>query len=349
MKTGKCCCGNRIFFNNNECLACGVTLGRCMHCNQSCSFTVNAGKLKCDCCHQPVFACVNQAFDVCHSYQAEPEQICRLCRFTTITPSHGNLESVGRWAIAERAKRRLLLELEDLHLPPFVDDLQTSHPLTFQFKENTTDKDGKSVKVITGHQHGVITINLAEANSVHRESMRVKLGEPQRTMIGHMRHEYGHYLDWSWASRFAAADYHRLFGDPDSIDYGDAMKRHYDQGPPTDWADHHVSAYATMHPWEDFAETVNVYLDIMAIATTANSIGGRGLELSPNSDAGELVHRVLDIVVEVSEYNFDLGLLPLLPERLSPSVIEKLTYVHSLRSHPQQETIQEGSQQFAAG
>ena len=110
------------------------------------------------------------------------------------------------------------------------------------------------------------------------------------------------------------------------------MQRHYDQGPPNNWAEHHVSAYATMHPWEDFAETVNVYLDILAIATTANDLGGRNLALSADADVHELVAAILKIVVEVSEYNFDLGLLPLLPEHLPPPVMEKLAFVHSLRS-----------------
>ena len=167
---------------------------------------------------------------------------------------------------------------------------------------------------------------------MHREKLRVQLDEPQRTLIGHLRHEVGHYIDWSWASRRAADEYHALFGDPEKVNYAGAMKRHYDEGPPKIWADNHVSAYATMHPWEDFAETVNVYLDIMAIAVTAVDLGNRNLDLSAGADAYDLVSSILKIVVEVSEYNFDLGLLPLLPEQLPLPVMKKLAYVHSLRS-----------------
>ena len=232
----------------------------------------------------------------------------------------------------ESAKRRLLLQLEDLSLPPFTGETLESHPLRFEFLEDSVDSEGKPVKVTTGHENGLITINLAEADSVHRERLRVQLNEPQRTLIGHMRHEVGHYIEWAWASRVAASEYHNLFGDPDAVDYSEAMTRHYQQGPPANWHDNHVSAYATMHPWEDFAETVNVYLDIMAIATTANDIGGRHLNLSPEADAKKLVKSVLNIVIQVSEYNFDLGLQPLLPERLPPTVVNKLSYVHSLRS-----------------
>jgi hypothetical protein len=160
----------------------------------------------------------------------------------------------------------------------------------------------------------------------------VQLGEPQRTLIGHLRHEAGHYIDWSWASRTALTEYQSLFGDPSAIDYKMAIEHHYEHGPPVDWESRCVSAYATMHPWEDFAETVNAYLDIMAIAVTARDLGRSELDVSPAADAYQLVDAVLEIVVEASEYNFDLGLLPLLPEQLSPTVIEKLAYVHSLRS-----------------
>lgn len=286
----------------------------------------------CDACQSIVHACVNQTHGVCHCFNEAPKKLCRWCEFTNVIPPLSQTESIARWRAMESAKRRLLLQLEDLRLPPFIADTLQTHPLRFDFLEDSVDAEGKPKKVTTGHENGLITINLAEADSVHRERLRVQFGEPQRTLIGHMRHEVGHYIDWAWASRVAAKKYHSLFGDPDAVDYSEAMKRHYEQGPPTDWHDNHASAYATMHPWEDFAETVNLYLDIMAIATTANDIGGQGLDLSPETDAAKLVKSVLDIVIQVSEYNFDLGLLPLLPERLSPMVVHKLSYVHSLRS-----------------
>ncbi len=232
----------------------------------------------------------------------------------------------------ETAKRRLLVQLEELRLPPFVDDVASTHPLRFEMLEATTGTNGETRDVVTGHRDGVITINMAEADSVHRERIRVQLREPQRTLVGHMRHEAGHYIDWAWATPVAGDRYRQLFGDPNSLDYNACLQRHYDQGPPADWANGFVSAYATMHPWEDFAETVNVYLDVMAIATTANDIGRHQLDISSSADPKKLVAAVLAIVVEVSEYNFDLGLAPLLPERLSPRVIDKLAYVHALRS-----------------
>ncbi len=257
--------------------------------------------------------------------------LCRWCEFTMKIPNLSNPWNIQRWSELEAAKRRLLLQLEELNLPPFVANTQNTHPLSFQFLQNTLDADGLQQKVMTGHLEGLVTINLDEADSVHRELTRVQLGEPQRTLIGHMRHEIGHYIDWAWAVRVDREGYHQLFGDPSVVDYQEAMDRYYNQGAPGNWAENFVSRYATMHPYEDFAETVNVYLDIMAIAATAEDQGRSHFDLSPSADTSQLVQSVLDIVVEVSEYNFDIGLQPLLPERLPPPVIAKLAYVNSLR------------------
>lgn len=259
------------------------------------------------------------------------EHLCQWCQFTTNIPDLSIPKNTTRWGRLESAKRRLLLQLTDLTLPPFIDDLQQTHPLSFRFLSDTTDEQGKPVKTITGHADGVITINLVEADSVHRERARVNLGEPQRTLIGHVRHEVGHYIDWAWAMPTNPKGYRQLFGDPQAIDYSDAMQKHYDNGPPDDWAEQHVSAYATMHPWEDFAETVNAYLDVMAIAVTANDQGRSDFDLTPEADAEKLVVGVLGIVIEVSEYNYDLGLKALMPEKLPPPVMRKLAYIHSLR------------------
>ncbi|MCC9643225.1 putative zinc-binding metallopeptidase [Rhodopirellula sp. JC740] len=339
MKTGTCRCDNRIFFDNHTCVSCEASLGRCTVCDSLTSFTQRKNRLRCDTCEVQAYPCINQEHGICQCYNAKPGQLCVWCAYTRVIPPLDQPESIQRWSRMESAKRRLLLQLKDLGLPPFVGDTAEEYPLLFEFREDSVDENGNPQKVITGHQNGLITINLKEADSVHRETLRVQLGEPQRTLIGHMRHEVGHYIDWSWAMRVAKGRYHELFGDPDAIDYSEAMKRHYESGPPADWADQHVSAYATMHPWEDFAETVNVYLDIMAIATTSNALAGKKLDLSADADHRKLVQAVLKIVIEVSEYNLDLGLLPLLPEQLSPAVLDKLAFIHELRSAKKAEPV----------
>lgn len=332
MKTGQCRCGNRVYFNNTHCLKCQSTLGYCTTCKSLSSFTVRGESAVCDHCESRLHPCSNQAHHVCRSFNPKPSTLCEWCSFTDVIPNLSDASKVRRWAVAESAKRRLLWQLRDLSFPPFAADTGSTHPLRFEFKESVVDADGNKVDVTTGHQDGLITLDLAEADSVHRESMRVQLGEPQRTLIGHMRHEVGHYIDWSWASRVAKQEYCELFGDPDQVDYSQAMQRHYNEGPPTDWAERHVSAYATMHPWEDFAETVNAYLDMLAIAETANELGGKMIDLSAEADPKKLVAQVLAKVIEVSEYNFDLGLPALLPEKLSDVAVSKIAYVHRLRS-----------------
>ncbi len=333
MKTGKCKCGNRLFFGNFSCLKCNRTVGRCIQCAALTGFDQRAGgQLICTACHSLAHPCANRDQLACNSFIADNAALCHWCRYTSVTPDLTNPQNLPRWIELERAKRRLLLELHVLGLPPFIGDLRQTHPLTFQFLEDAVLPDGSIQKVYTGHDQGVIVVNVLEADSVHRERTRIALGEPQRTLIGHMRHEAGHYIDWAYASRVAAQGYHQLFGDPDAVNYESAMQSHYQQGPPTKWAESYVSAYATMHPWEDFAETVNVYLDILAIGETANDQGLATIDLSPQVTADSIVKRVLEIAVMVSEFNFDFGLLPLLPERLRPKVIEKLAYIHGLRS-----------------
>lgn len=333
MKIGTCQCGNRLFFNNTACLKCRASVGRCNECECLTSFARQPGSaLTCTHCSATMYHCKNQKHRVCNSFVSNQEALCQWCEFTTITPDLTKPGNENRWVELERAKRRLLIELKSLGLPPFVGDLMQTHPLVFQFLEEETLPDGTVIKIYTGHDHGVIVVNTLEADSVYREQMRVAFGEPQRTLIGHMRHEIGHYIDWSFASRVALPEYQRLFGDPLASNYDAAMQAHYKLGPRADWAESHVSAYATMHPWEDFAETVNVYLDVMSIAAIANAQGMTSIDISPGVAAVEIVASVLKVAVNISEFNLDFGLLPLLPEKFSPKVIEKLAYIHSLRS-----------------
>lgn len=337
MKTGTCRCGNRIFFANVQCVGCEATLGRCNECKSLASFSAKTDGWQCDLCDAVVQSCNNRSRGACNSLNAATGTYCRWCEFTTTVPNLQVPQNVPRWAALEAAKRRVLLELESLGLPPFAGSIGQAYPLRFQFLEDSVGQSGRLETTMTGHEQGLITINLQEADSVQRERLRVQFGEPQRTLIGHIRHEVGHYIDWSLASRVTADEYRQLFGNPHAIDYQQALRTYYEQGAPADWETKFVSQYAAAHPWEDFAETVNLYLDLMAIAVTANDqdlgkLGLGTLDLDFTSDAEQLVLAVLKVVVMVSEFNYDLGLPPLLPERLSPAVMDKLRFVHSLRN-----------------
>jgi Putative zinc-binding metallo-peptidase len=81
---------------------------------------------------------------------------------------------------------------------------------------------------VTGQDSGVITISLTEADDATREQNRVCMGEPYRTLLGHFRHEIGHYY---WNKLVRDGSRRAVFSD-DRLDYGAALQRHYAEGPP---------------------------------------------------------------------------------------------------------------------
>ncbi len=274
MKTSFCKCGNRLFFNNHSCLVCGRAVGDCHVCRHLTSFSQEAlavppssnakaknavntlvtsdARWTCDqpACLREVVPCANRAKGACNSFvEVGDAELCNWCQFTTCIPDLSEPDNQRRWAALEAAKRRLLAALQQLDLPPYIDHLTDQYPLAFEFRAPVL-VDGVLQTVSTGHAQGVITINAEEADSDRREAVRVALGEPQRTLVGHMRHEIGHYIDWSYAWQIARGEYIALFGDPHAVDYEQSKLRHYSTGAPTDWPLRHVSAYASMHPWK---------------------------------------------------------------------------------------------------
>lgn len=176
--------------------------------------------------------------------------LCAACQTTRTIPDLSTPFNQHRWQRLETAKRRLLYTLLDMRLWGPECRLKAPYPLVFEFLEPKPDQP-----VLTGHQDGVITINIVEADDDQRERVRLSMYEPYRTLLGHLRHEVGHYFwdvlikDTKWQD-----ECRKLFGD-DLLDYGEALKHHYANGPTPNWAASFVSAYATMHPWEDWAET----------------------------------------------------------------------------------------------
>jgi len=227
------------------------------------------------------------------------------------------------------AKRRLVFEVLELGLP--IDG-----GLTFDMLSSA------HAPVVTGHADGVITLDLAETDPVHREQTRTELDEPYRTVLGHLRHEIGHYYqpilvrDWDRCRE--------LFGD-DREDYQAALDRHYREGPPADWPQRHVSAYATMHPWEDWAETFAHYLHIRDVLQTAVaygvSVSGPALAASDATPlysypgaAPDDLRAMLDawfpLTYALNAINRSLGESDLYPFVLAPAVIDKLVYIDGL-------------------
>lgn len=203
----------------------------------------------------------------------EEEPLCRSCRLNRTIPDLSDPDNGRWWRLIENAKRRLVAQLLRVGLPvksKVSEDEE--HGVMFDFLRNP--KEGP--RVLTGHASGLITLNVEEADDSIREKTRHQMREPYRTLLGHFRHEIGHYYwdrliaDGPWLEKFR-----ELFGD-DRLDYGEALKKNYEQGPPPDWAERHISAYASVHPWEDWAETWAHYLHVIDGLDTAMGFGLRG-------------------------------------------------------------------------
>jgi hypothetical protein len=199
--------------------------------------------------------------------------------------------------------------------------------------------------VLTGHDEGLITLNIAEADSAEREKRRVELNEPYRTLLGHLRHEVGHYY-WDVLVRDGGKieACRAVFGD-ESVDYQESLQHHYEIGAPADWQENFISAYATMHPWEDFAETWTHYLHIVDTLDTAASFG-LAIEPEVSDDPKEIVEVTFDpyrtrsfdklidawfpLSVALNSLNRSMGQGDVYPFAISPPVVEKLRFIHDL-------------------
>jgi hypothetical protein len=192
--------------------------------------------------------------------------------------------------------------------------------------------------VYIGHDNGRITVNVVEADDALREAIRKRLNEPYRTMLGHMRHEIGHYYWYLLVGGTPRVETFRaLFGD-EQVSYGAALQRYYETGPPAEWQQSFVSAYATMHPWEDFAETWAHYIHILDTVETASAselaIEGMRLRSPLPLDAGRRFADVLaawaPLTVCLNQLNRSMGMPDAYPFALSDKVAEKLRFVDDI-------------------
>ncbi len=199
---------------------------------------------------------------------------CMSCRLNRQRPDASDTIALEKLADASQVMRRLLVQLADLGIPvePYY---EREGGLAFDLLSSYSGQG----RVTIGHANGVVTIDLVETLDDYREAMRIKLGEPYRTMLGHFRHEVGHYYQWILVEQTEWIDECReLFGD-ERASYSDAIDRHYEQGAPDGWEASYISEYATMHPWEDFAESFAHYLHITDSLSTA-AAGGLVLQAS---------------------------------------------------------------------
>lgn len=341
MKTFQCTCGGRLFFNNTVCTNCGSEVAWCEACRSVAPIVPVDGRYSCanPKCGAAVAKCYNYAVEnVCNRVlpidpAAEPIAadpltgigLCKACRLNNIVPDLSVEGNHRRWSKLELAKRQLLYELDDLVLKYAPEDVGGENPLQFDFKATTTEES-----VLTGHADGLITINLNEADSVERERVRKQMHEPHRSLIGHFRHEVGHYYWMTLVEGKREDECNSVFGDYRDPPYAEALEKHYSDGAAAGWQGRFVSAYATAHPWEDFAETWGFYLDMWEVLATMHH-HLPGLAADPKSLPVEALAKTYQqLGVFFNEVNRTMGLKDLVPEVISHEVVKKLAFIHEL-------------------
>ncbi|PHN01210.1 zinc-binding metallopeptidase family protein [Flavilitoribacter nigricans] len=339
-------CQAPVFFENTSCLNCGHHLG--YHSGYAQLLPLRAqgngwnvipedGQL-----YQ---YCANFAHKVCNWLVPDDGQagFCEACQLNKTIPNLEVQDNVLAWYQLEKAKHRLVYGLQRLGLPIISKTEDPERGLAFDFLSPDADD---TQQVQTGHLNGLITINLAEADSVHREWIRRKMSEPYRTLIGHFRHEVGHYY-WDllvFPQENALTSFRNLFGD-ETRDYGEALEAYYQQGAPSDWQENYISSYASAHAWEDWAETWAHYLHIMDTVETGFTFGlslhpqkagpelfEKQTMLDPYSEADftNIVEAFVPLTFAINSFNRGMGISDIYPFVIAPGVQQKLTFIHDL-------------------
>jgi len=338
MKLFACRCGNLVHFENDRCIACDAHLGFAPERDTMLAFDA-APPADYRWCQNGL------EFQACNWLVSSADEVeyCRACRLNEVIPDLSDQDGCAAWLKIEKAKRRLVYTLLSWRLPLVSKTEDPAGGLGFAFLRQL---DG-GPPVLTGHENGLITLNIAEADDPFRESARQNMGETYRTLLGHFRHESGHYY-WDRLvrnDRALHAAFRDLFGD-ESAPYDGALKSHYGSGTHAGWEAEHVSAYAGAHPWEDWAETWAHYLHMWDTMETA---GAFGLSLAPRlpakikdqptlSASKDLAWRPFDqllagwpaLTLAINGLNRSMGLRDAYPFAPSDKVVTKLRFVHEL-------------------
>jgi hypothetical protein len=344
-------CGRLLVFENSVCVTCGSPLG----------YDPGQRRIRPVPADGSFLACANLDLAGCNWLVPAPGGLCGCCQLTRTRPADDEPRALIAFARAEAAKRRLVYQLVDLGLPVLPKARDDVRGLAFDLLSSA------GTPVVTGHADGIVTIDLAEGHDVHREAMRLEMAEPYRTLLGHLRHEVGHYY-WvvlvsgnglRQVAEGTLESFRELFGD-ERTDYPASLQRHYRQGPPADWGKSFVSGYATAHPWEDWAETFAHYLHIRDALQTAAAYGllvtgpdgpvadaaalvavpaqvaqpergtAPGGDPAPRPGMDSLVSTWLPLTYALNAVNRSMGKDDLYPFVLAEPALAKLGFIHDL-------------------
>ena len=347
MKLFKCQhCEQLLYFENTVCKKCGHRLGFISEIMTLSALEPEGDAWRALTVDGKLYRfCANAEFDVCNwMIEADaPDAYCAACRHNRTIPDTSIADNVVAWRKIEIAKHRLFYTLMKLNLPLDEKGDNGGERLVFDFLASPPHIDGP--RVMTGHDNGLITLALEEANDAEREKRRTTMHEPYRTLLGHFRHEVGHYF-WDVLVRDGGLieACRKIFGD-ETVDYGQALQAHYANGAAPNWQENFISAYATSHPWEDFAETWAHYLHIVDTLEMARAFG---MYVHPRlAEPGELDAHVtfdpyllrepsplietwLPLSNALNSLNRAMGMQDIYPFILSPPVVEKLSAIHDI-------------------
>jgi hypothetical protein len=343
-------CGHLLFFESTSCVSCGHLVGYLPDLQLVTSLEPDGNDIlrsvRPEAWKAGYRLCANQAIEGTCNWVVPVDDggpLCASCRITRVIPNLGNPGSAAAWSRLEGAKRRLLFTLMELGLPVPSRTDDPEHGLAFEF---LADPEPGGPPLLTGHANGVITVNIAEADDAERERRREAMGEPYRTLLGHMRHESGHYY-WDRCIRGTTSEldeFRSIFGD-ERADYNAALASYYQNGAPAGWQEQCVSAYATAHPWEDWAETWAHYLHMVDTIETAAASGlslkprrvdeptlaGVPYPVSPHpATFDRLIESWFPLTYILNNLNRGLGLCDAYPFVLSQAVIAKLRFADDL-------------------
>ena len=338
-------CGQRVYFENTQCTHCGSLLGFLPDQLRLASLQSDGGTGWRTREGAPYRLCRNSRDHAICNWMIPaqaPDAFCPACALNHTIPDLTHPENLSRWRDLETAKRRLIYSLLRFRLS-FNAEGGAFPALAFDFLADTAPTFQDSGRVLTGHKNGLITLNIAEADPVLREKMREDMDEPYRTLLGHFRHESGHYYWERFQQRpgFPEA-FRERFGD-ERRDYGQALDAYHQNGPVANWQAHFVSAYASCHPWEDWAETWAHYLHMIDTLDTASHFGirirprtGNRAPIDPPEDFDpyahpsfeDLIAHWLPLTHAMNSLNRSMGHEDAYPFILSPAVLEKLQEIH---------------------
>lgn len=347
LKNYVCSCGNTLYFENSECLNCHKPVGFVPTQLLLSDFVVEGKEWI---AQHP--ALHGMRFRPCQNYTSlqvcnwmvradDPNHYCISCRHNRVIPNLSEPKNTLLWSRIEQAKRRCLYTLIELGLTFDGYQEDPARGLAFEFMEDTEVKsefydtfyDGQ--RILSGHINGTITINIAEADPSAREEMREIMQELYRTILGHFRHEIGHYF---WMRLIEKSEWlekaREVFGD-ERENYSTALSNYYAVGPKMNWTGTFISGYASAHPWEDWAETWAHYMHMVDTLETAENLGvtiNSDTESKSASSADDdftaMIRRWKPLTTAMNSLNRSLGLPDAYPFYLSDQVIRKLHFIH---------------------